>query len=294
MARRKRRPRPAGRGSTFDPVRGDTTDGRLRPCSPAGPRPPSSRAPELVTAQVVLAALGGAVIGLAADRLAARWPVHDGGVVRAPRLAHGRRRPGVRRGLRRPRGPLDEPARRSSCSGVYLAALIVLLATDLDQRLLPDLITLPLIVYAARSRCCRSSGRAQSAAGGRRPSAPSAPSPPPSSRRAAGCHRPALPGLARDGRPEAVGEPRADVRRSRSCSSASSSPRRSFAVVVVVLLVARRIRLRTAIPFGPALIGAGVVAVLAGLGPDLGLGRVSRPTDSSRAPRGRARRAWRA
>jgi len=33
--------------------------------------------------------------------------------------------------------------------GIYAAALIVLLATDLDQRLLPDLITLPLIGYAA-------------------------------------------------------------------------------------------------------------------------------------------------
>jgi leader peptidase (prepilin peptidase)/N-methyltransferase len=30
---------------------------------------------------------------------------------------------------------------------VYLGALVVLLATDLDQRLLPDVITLPLIAY---------------------------------------------------------------------------------------------------------------------------------------------------
>jgi leader peptidase (prepilin peptidase)/N-methyltransferase len=32
--------------------------------------------------------------------------------------------------------------------GVYLAALVLLLATDLDQRLLPDLITLPAIPFA--------------------------------------------------------------------------------------------------------------------------------------------------
>jgi prepilin signal peptidase PulO-like enzyme (type II secretory pathway) len=36
----------------------------------------------------------------------------------------------------------------------------------------------------------------------------------------------------------------------------------AFAVVVIVLLAAGRISLRTAIPFGPALIGAGVVAAL--------------------------------
>ena len=33
--------------------------------------------------------------------------------------------------------------------GVYCAALLVLFATDLDQKMLPDLITLPLIVFSA-------------------------------------------------------------------------------------------------------------------------------------------------
>ena len=42
----------------------------------------------------------------------------------------------------------DEP-RDVIVLGIYVAALIVLLATDLDQMLLPDLITLPLIVYSA-------------------------------------------------------------------------------------------------------------------------------------------------
>ena len=32
--------------------------------------------------------------------------------------------------------------------GIYVAALVVLLATDLDQKLLPDLITFPLMGYA--------------------------------------------------------------------------------------------------------------------------------------------------
>jgi prepilin signal peptidase PulO-like enzyme (type II secretory pathway) len=35
-----------------------------------------------------------------------------------------------------------------------------------------------------------------------------------------------------------------------------------FAVVLVVLIVARRIELREAIPFGPVLIAAGVIATL--------------------------------
>ena len=36
----------------------------------------------------------------------------------------------------------------------------------------------------------------------------------------------------------------------------------AFAAVVLVLLAARRLTLKTAIPFGPALIGAGIVATL--------------------------------
>ena len=36
----------------------------------------------------------------------------------------------------------------------------------------------------------------------------------------------------------------------------------AFAVIVLILVASRRISLKTAIPFGPALIGAGVVAFL--------------------------------
>ena len=36
----------------------------------------------------------------------------------------------------------------------------------------------------------------------------------------------------------------------------------AFAVIVVLLLVSKRVGLRTAIPFGPALIAAGVIAIL--------------------------------
>jgi leader peptidase (prepilin peptidase)/N-methyltransferase len=37
-----------------------------------------------------------------------------------------------------------------------------------------------------------------------------------------------------------------------------------FAALVLVLLLARRLSLRTPIPFGPALIGAGVLAMVVG------------------------------
>src|SRR3954454_24994956 len=89
----------------------------------------------------------GCAWGAAADRLAARWPPHEDGSVRpidwrtlfvvivggasfAATLATF----GVERG--------------ELVMGVYVAALVVLFATDLDQRLLPDVITLPLIALA--------------------------------------------------------------------------------------------------------------------------------------------------
>jgi leader peptidase (prepilin peptidase)/N-methyltransferase len=104
----------------------------------------------VINVTVVAFAVVGAVLGLAADRLAVRWPAHEEDY--------------------RPRG-IDWrtvvlmivgtvffgglAARWGSDvrSLVILAAigatLLVLLATDLDQKLLPDLLTLPLIVVAA-------------------------------------------------------------------------------------------------------------------------------------------------
>ena len=60
--------------------------------------------------------------------------------------------------------------------GIWFAALTVLVATDLDQRLLPDLVTLPLIPIgsqpccAAGSRCWRArAGSSRGVAGHRAP-----------------------------------------------------------------------------------------------------------------------------
>ncbi len=92
---------------------------------------------------IILGLLGGAW-GFVADRIAARWPAHDDGSVRridwrtlvvvvVGLLALG----GV--ALR-----FADPV-PAVVFGAYLVALVLLLATDLDQRLLPDLFTLPAI-----------------------------------------------------------------------------------------------------------------------------------------------------
>jgi leader peptidase (prepilin peptidase) / N-methyltransferase len=86
--------------------------------------------------------------GLAADRISARWPAHEDGSVRgvdwrtvvvaifgAVALAAVPIR-------------FDAPAERL-LFGAWFAAAVLLLATDLDQKLMPDVITLPLIVLGA-------------------------------------------------------------------------------------------------------------------------------------------------
>jgi leader peptidase (prepilin peptidase)/N-methyltransferase len=96
---------------------------------------------------VALAATGVAW-GLVADRVAARWPAHEDGSVRAvdwrtavvPAIGAGAMwGVAVRFG--------DSPG-TLALFGAYFLALILLLATDLDQRLLPDLVTLPAIPIA--------------------------------------------------------------------------------------------------------------------------------------------------
>jgi leader peptidase (prepilin peptidase)/N-methyltransferase len=97
----------------------------------------------------VVALVLGAAFGFAADRLAARWPAHEDGSIRPIDW---------RTPLVVLVGAVAAPLvlQRYGTSwqvlliyGGYVAALVVLFATDLDQRLLPDVVTLPLIAFAA-------------------------------------------------------------------------------------------------------------------------------------------------
>jgi leader peptidase (prepilin peptidase)/N-methyltransferase len=97
---------------------------------------------------LAIAAFTGAAWGLASDRLAARWPAHEDGLVRAvdwrtPVVALMGAAAFAGTVLRFGATPVP-----FAIVGLYVAALIVLFATDLDQRLLPDVITLPLIAFA--------------------------------------------------------------------------------------------------------------------------------------------------
>ena len=97
---------------------------------------------------VPLLAVAGFVWGVVADRISARWPAHDDGSVRSvdwrtlavavfgavALAAVGQR--------------FGDPAQQL-LFGAFFAACVLIMATDLDQRLMPDVVTLPLIVLGA-------------------------------------------------------------------------------------------------------------------------------------------------
>ncbi len=99
----------------------------------------------------IVVALAGALglgFGYAADRLAARWPAHEDGAIRARDW---------RTAVVSTAGALAFAATvaRFGPNPVhlavvfpYVAVLVVLFAIDLDQRLLPNLLTYPLVAYA--------------------------------------------------------------------------------------------------------------------------------------------------
>lgn len=213
-------------------------------------------------AEVLVAAMAGAALGFGADRLSARWPVHDEGPVRALdwRTAVVVLVAAAAYGALVTRWP-DPVA--LFVLGIYVAALIVLLATDLDQRLLPDLITLPLIVYAAIVTLLPALSEielnpllADKAFGY-------------ASAIAAAVAAPVLLAVSDRLFKGALGM--GDLKLSVSLGLMSGLAllfvgflvaTTVFAAVVLVLVLSRRITLRTAIPFGPALIGAGLIAAL--------------------------------
>jgi leader peptidase (prepilin peptidase) / N-methyltransferase len=90
----------------------------------------------------------GLIWGVASDRISARWPAHEDGSVRrvdwrsvvvvlfaAAALAVVPARFG-------------DPGQRL-LFGAYFGVCVLLMATDLDQRLMPDVLTLPLIALGA-------------------------------------------------------------------------------------------------------------------------------------------------
>lgn len=97
-------------------------------------------------------AVVGAVVGVLADRLSTRWPEHEPPEFPAGRAVGWRT---VVCGLFGAFALAVLPARFGgdplalALFGAWFVTLIVGLATDLDQRLLPDLLTLPVIPVAA-------------------------------------------------------------------------------------------------------------------------------------------------
>jgi prepilin signal peptidase PulO-like enzyme (type II secretory pathway) len=202
----------------------------------------------------VLAAAG-ASWGLASDRIAARWPAHEDGHVRridwrtavvvlAGALACG-----------------AIPARfvdpvPAVIFGAYAAALVFLLATDLDQRLLTNVITLPAIPAALMID-----------AAGFNPLVPIGELP------LAIIAAIAIPVLfavlALPFGAGAIGE--GDLKLLVSAGLMAGAARIVSGVVwgvvlagvvIVVLLVLRRVTLRTFIPYGPFLIAGALWAIL--------------------------------
>ena len=104
----------------------------------------------MVTPLAILFGLAGGAGGLAADRIAARWPEHDEAEMPAGRA------PGWRTAVTAVIGAVGlgmvpvrfDQALPVAVFGAYVVALTLLLATDLDQRLLPNQITLPAIPLA--------------------------------------------------------------------------------------------------------------------------------------------------
>ena len=216
-----------------------------------------------MTTVAILAALLGAGFGVGADRLAARWPVHEDGSVRRPdwRTISVTLASAAAFGLLAWRW--SEPA-DLLVLGLYIGALMLLLATDLDQRLLPDLITLPLIVYAAAVTLLGLNpvlaGKTQVLLADGDLSAI-----------LAALLAPGLLALSDRIFRGALGM--GDLKLAVSLGlmfgltqlfAGFLAATVAFAAVVLVLVVTRRVTLKTAIPFGPALIGAGVLAATLG------------------------------
>lgn len=211
---------------------------------------------DLMPIAALVAATSGLVLGAFADRLAARWPGHVGEDVRSLDWRTAVVILSAVASFVALLARWSEP-RDLLVLSVSLCALMVLLATDLDQRLLPDLITFPLMGYSGVVLLLGwdplLSGKDLGVASGL----------------IAGVAAPAV--LLLSDRLLHGGLGMGDVKLAVSLglmcgisrlfagfllASALSS------VLLVALILMRRIGLRSAIPFGPILIAAGMIAIL--------------------------------
>lgn len=205
----------------------------------------------------MLAGLAGGFVGFAADRLSVRWPEHEPGVE-----ARGM---DWRTVLLTMVGALvigalvarwPDPVDLLTLLP-FAVALLVLLATDLDQRLLPDLVTLPMIVVAAVVLVAGWSplleGKEFALVSGV----------------AAALGAPIFLFVTDFVLRGALGQ--GDLKLAVSIGLLAGVSRIfvgflaasiCFSVVLIALIAARRLGLRSAIPFGPVLIGAAFVAML--------------------------------
>lgn len=204
---------------------------------------------------IVLAALG-AGWGFVADRIGARWPAHEDGHVRP--IDWRTPVPVVTGALALGALTLRFPAPADAVIfGAYALALVLLLATDLDQRLLPDVITLPAIPIAFLVTLA-----------GLNPLVPIGQLP------VAIAVALVVPlGLAVLAKPFGAGAiGRGDLKLLVSVGLLAGPLRLVYGVVygallagvvILVLLAARRITLKSFIPFGPFLILGALWAILA-------------------------------
>jgi len=210
---------------------------------------------------ILVAVIGGG-IGFAADALAHRWPAHEPGYARATfdwRTAAVMAAAAVAFYGLAMRWGTDPIA-----FGIYFvlfAVLVLLLATDIDQRLLPDVVTLPLVAVSAAALLLGYSPELSGKAFGL------------ISGFAAAVILPALM-LILDrviGGDLGLG----DVKLSISLGLLFGLSALfyglvvasiGFSLVLVVLIGSKRISLKSAVPFGPVLILAAFVAAL-GAGP---------------------------
>ncbi|MET1232068.1 MAG: A24 family peptidase [Candidatus Limnocylindrales bacterium] len=210
-----------------------------------------------LTPLLVAYAILGLILGLAADRLSARWPAHEDGAIRSRDWRTAVLAVGGAFAFAALAWRWSEP-RDLAILSVYVGALLVLMATDLDQRLLPDLITLPLIVVGL---VLTVTGLNPLLAGKDLPVA---------SALIAGIGAPVLLFALDVVVKGALGM--GDLKLVAGLGLMSGVSRLfgglviasiASAVILVVLIVARRLTMKTAIPFGPILILGGILAALA-------------------------------